>query len=260
MLTLLARAVDGPFTVGDASAALSLSKTRTHRILAQLTERGWLVRIRRGLYDTVPLDVREPAQWRADPWVVAAKLFGPDYYIGGWTAAEHWGLTEQIFRTTVVFTTRRVRSLEQEVQGFPFRIKHASNAKIFGVRSVWRDRNRLNLSDPSRTITDLLDDPSIAGGVRHLAEILHSYFTGEHRDETDLLEDIELLGNRTCYKRLGFLLEVLGIDAGGTVEACLARLSAGVTSLDPSLPAEGSISRRWNLRVNAALSAEGDEQ
>ena len=260
LLTLLARSVDGPFTVNDASLALSLSKARTHRILAQLAERGWLVRIRRGLYDTVPLDAREPAQWRADPWAVAATLFGPDYYIGGWTAAEHWGLTEQIFRTTVVFTTRRVRSREQEVQGLTFRIKQASSEKMFGLRSAWRDRNRVSLSDPSRTIVDLLDDPLLAGGIRNLADMLRSYFEGDHRYDTKLLENIELLGNRTCYKRLGYLLEVLEVDAEGTAETCLARMSAGVTLLDPSLPSKGSVSRRWNLKVNAVLETEGIEQ
>jgi len=29
-------------------------------------------------------------------------------YIGGWTAAHHWELTEQLFNETLVFTTRRL--------------------------------------------------------------------------------------------------------------------------------------------------------
>jgi hypothetical protein len=31
-----------------------------------------------------------------DPWVLVPTLFG-DSYIGGWTAAHHWELSEQLF-------------------------------------------------------------------------------------------------------------------------------------------------------------------
>ena len=65
------------------------------------------MRVCRGLYAPIPLDAIDPSAWREDPWVIASKLFGPDYYIGGWTACEHWDLTEQIFRETVVVTTKR---------------------------------------------------------------------------------------------------------------------------------------------------------
>ena len=64
------------------------------------------MRVCRGLYAPIPLDAISPSEWREDPWVIAVKLFGPDYYIGGWTACEHWSFTEQIFMDTVVVTTR----------------------------------------------------------------------------------------------------------------------------------------------------------
>ena len=38
-----------------------------------------------------------------DPWILVPALFDPAY-IGGRTAAEHWDLTEQIFRDIVVYT------------------------------------------------------------------------------------------------------------------------------------------------------------
>ena len=118
-LTSLYRSVTGPFTVEEAAVALSFTTTRTQRFLAYLADRGWLVRICRGLYAPIPLDAISPSEWREDPWVIAAKLFAPDYYIGGWTACEHWSLTEQIFLDTVVVTTRKMRSKETSIQGFP---------------------------------------------------------------------------------------------------------------------------------------------
>src|SRR5690606_27428990 len=77
LLTALYRRVQGPFTVSEAAAILSFDAPKTHRFLAYLAERGWLVRVQRGLYAPVSLDAVEPSEWREDPWVIAAKLFGP---------------------------------------------------------------------------------------------------------------------------------------------------------------------------------------
>ena len=109
LLTALHRNFVGPFTAKEAAEALGLSAPECHRLLSYLSGRGWLTRIRRGLYGLVSLDTTHPHEWVGDPWVLAAKLYGPSYYIGGWSACEYWDLTEQLFRETVVVTSRRAR-------------------------------------------------------------------------------------------------------------------------------------------------------
>ena len=255
LLTTLYRGVTGPFSVQEAADSLSFSVLRTHRFLAYLADRGWLVRVRRGLYAPIPLDAFDPWEWREDPWVIAAKLYGPAYYIGGWTACEHWNLTERIFRETVVVTTRRVRSKETEIQGFAFRVKRTGAGKTFGTRSVWRDQARVNLSDPSRTVVDILDEPSLGGGIRHVAEMVDAYFASEHRDDTLIEDYARRLGNRTVFKRLGYLIETFSIQAPALYQECRARVSLGVGLLDPSLPDEGPVLRRWNLRLNGTIQS-----
>ena len=256
LLTILNRRFPGPFSVGEAASALSLTISRTQRLLAYLAGRGWLVRVRRGLYAPIPLDATDPAAWRLDPWVVAAKVFGPSCYIGGWTACEHWDLTEQIFRDTVVMTTRVVRSKSVDIQGFPFHVTHIGAAAAFGTTPVWRGQTRVSVSDPSRTLVDILDDPSAGGGIRHVGDVLHGYVIGEHRDDQALLSYARRLGNRTVFKRLGHLLETLEIEAPTLVDACRVGMSSGDSLLDPSLPHQGPVVRRWNLRVNATAVNE----
>jgi hypothetical protein len=46
-------------------------------------------------------------QFYATVWLVAHKLFSP-CYIGGWIAAHHWGLTEQIFNSIKCQNSRRL--------------------------------------------------------------------------------------------------------------------------------------------------------
>ena len=256
LLATLHRSVSGPFSVQEAASALVLSTPRTHRLLAYLADRGWLLRLRRGLYSLVPLEAIHAQEWTEDPWVVAAKLYGTSSFIGGWSACEHWDLTEQIFRDTVVITTRRMRSAWDEVQGFTFRVKRTKPDRIFGIRSVWRGRTRVNVSDPSRTVADIVSDPSLGGGIRHVADILETYFESEYLDKDLLACYVKRLGNRTAFKRLGYLAETIDIGSPAFLQDCRDHMSSGTSLLDPSLPARGPYLRRWNLRVNANISLE----
>lgn len=185
LLERLHRELPGAFDVEHASAVLSLEADRTRMLLAYLARRGWLSRVRRGLYVAVPLDTRRPGEWTEDAWVVAERTFNP-CYIGGWSACQYWGLTDQVFRTVLVVTGRKVRGRELVIQDTPYRVTVRSEEKLFGTTMVWREQVRVPVSDPSRTIVDLLDDPTLGGGVRNVADVVHEYCTGEHRDE-DLL-------------------------------------------------------------------------
>ncbi|HWM24210.1 MAG TPA: type IV toxin-antitoxin system AbiEi family antitoxin [Chthoniobacterales bacterium] len=249
------RAFAKPFSVREASQELKLSNARTRKLLSHLATGGWLSRIRRDLYSPVPLGATSPAEWRADSWVVAATTFAPAH-IGGWTACEYWHFTDQLFRDIVVMTSRQIRSRIVEIQGTRFRLKAISAKKKFGTKAVWRGPTKVEVTDPSRTIVDILNDPTIGGGIRHIAEVLVAYFESEHRDENILLDYIERVGNRTVYKRLGYLAETLRISTPRVIQTCREKISAGLSALDPSVRAPGIITKRWNLRVNAVIMPE----
>ena len=253
-LMVLHRALPGPFTADDAAEALEISRGEAARIAGYLASKGWLSRIRRGLFTVVPLEADVPEEWRADPWLVAARVFSP-CYIGGWSACEHWGLTEQLFRSVLVVSAEPQRSAQVTVQGTEFRVATRQPDALFGTRKVWRGRERVDVSDPTKTIVDVLDDPSIGGGIRTVADLLDEYFSGDHRDDDRLVSYADRLGNRTVFKRLGYLLERLDVDAPGLIETCLSRRSAGLAKLDPSIRSGGRITKRWGLLINAQIQA-----
>ncbi len=241
-----------PFTVAEASEALTLDRVKTRRLLAHLAARGWLSRVRANAYVTVPLGAERPSEWREDPWVVAAHLFEP-CYLAGWTACEHWGLTEQIFRDVRVVSAGRIRNRREEIQGTTFLVKVVSPERLFGTRAAWRGQTQIQISDPPRTIVDLLDDPAMGGGMRTVAEILSAYFESDLRDDRLLSESIEQFGNRSVWKRLGYLIETLAIEAPELLRRSAASVSAGISVLDPGAPRKGRTLKRWNLLVNVDL-------
>ena len=175
-LLLLHRDLQSPFTVEAAMARWQTDRSETQRLLAHLAAQGWLVRVMQGFYATVPLDAAQPDRWRLEPWVVAAKVFAP-CYIGGWSACEHWELTEQLFRTVVVFTAaQHLRQRRPIIQGTEYVVKAVTQAKLFGTRAVWLSEQRVLVSDPTRTLIDILDDPTIGGGIVQVAGVLATYF------------------------------------------------------------------------------------
>lgn len=238
-------------TPADVGSALDLDRKSAAKRLARWAEDGWVRRIRRGLYIGVPVDAANPAAWSEDALAVASAVWSPCYFTG-WTAANHWSLTDQVFRTTVLKTTSRVRSSKVTLLDHDFLIGHTSDAALaWGLSSEWQQQTRVDFADPARTVIDILDDPKLSGGIRHGAEILAAYLD-EHNPAT-LVDYADRLGNRTVFKRLGYLVETLGLDAPELTSASLARLPEGVSVLDPNGPHGGRRAMRWRLRANVDI-------
>ena len=257
LLSRLHRQFGGPFTSSEATDCLQLPAQKVNQLLAHWASRGWLSRVRRGTYVTVPLEATYPSEWRRDPWVIAASVFAP-CYIGGWSAAEHWGLTEQIFADVVVFTASGVRRRRQTIKGTQFLVAATSEDRMFGLQSAWRDNVRVYVSSPTRTVVDILDNPRIGGGIKHVAQIVDELISGEHRNDRTLVEFAKKLGNKTVCKRLGFILESSGLDTPELLAFCRDNVSAGYSRLDPTIRRKGRLLRKWNLEVNAELPLRGD--
>jgi predicted transcriptional regulator of viral defense system len=239
----------------DVVKALGVDADTAAKKLSRWAADGWLRRARRGLYIPVPVDASSPAAWSEDALIVAAALWSPCYF-SGWTAANHWGLTEQVFRTTVLKTTERVRASRVRLLDHDYLLTHISKEALeWGVKTEWWGEVRLSLADPARTVVDVLDTPRLGGGIRHSAEILAAYLN--HHDAATLVAYGDRLGNRTMFKRVGYLAETLELDRPELVAACRERLSAGISLLDPDGPKAGRRLSRWGLQINVRVELTG---
>lgn len=242
-------------TVSDVADGLGLDRVTAAKRLARWNEQGWLRRVRRGLYIPVPVDAENPRAWSEDPLVLGDAVWHPCYFTG-WTAANHWGLTEQVFRTVIVKTTQRVRATRDRLLDHEFHVIHTGVDTLeWGTAGVWRGERRIRVADPARTVLDILDDPRLGGGIRPGAEILQAYLL-EH-DWHTLIEYADRIGNGAVFKRLGYIAETANLGDEGLLDACRARLSAGIALLDPSAPASGPRDGDWGLRLNVTVANAG---
>jgi predicted transcriptional regulator of viral defense system len=245
-LAAVVQAAGDVVRIGDAAQALDIPRDKAAKLLSRWADQGWLRRVGTGAYVPVQLDLLDSAQVVQDPWILVPVLFAPAY-IGGRTAAEHWDLTEQIFRDIVVLTARPVREKTVERQSAVFTLKHIREELIFGTRTVWRGQTRIAVSDVHRTIVDMLDDPAIGGGIQHVADCFDQYMKRQDSDPAKLVDYAQHHGNGAIFKRLGFLAErhpqgkILATEA-------MARLTKGHAKLDPSLACNRLVTR-WRLRV-----------
>ena len=134
-------------------------------------DRARLAETRRsGAYVAASIDTMGSDRVLDDAWVLVPALFAPAY-IGGRTAAEHWDLTEQIFKDIVVITGQAIRQKRQRRQGSV--LAEALEPRRYSARRrSGVIRPSVPVSDVHRTIIDMLDDPAVGGGIQHVADCL----------------------------------------------------------------------------------------
>ncbi len=253
-LAKVVRDTKGTFSVGEVAEILQLPAGKAAKILSRWMQQGWVSRVRQGLYIPIPLEAPSADIALEDPWIIAERLFAP-CYIGGWSAAEYWELTEQLFRTIVVMTTRKPRDRKPVIKGSNFLVRTVQEKALFGMNAVWRGQVKVNVSDPTRTVLDLLNDPALGGGLRPAADVLLSYLNSKSKDISLLIKYSETLGNGAVFKRLGFLTARFAPAEEALLAACRSRLSKGNVKIDPAMPAERLITA-WRLWLPAGWAKE----
>jgi predicted transcriptional regulator of viral defense system len=246
-LAAVLRASREVITIELAANTLQIEQHQAAKLLSRWRAQGWLRRIGPGLYVPVPLDLATCQQVVEDPWVLIPSLFG-ESYVGGWTAAHHWDLTEQLFNEILVFTTRRVPE-KYAAQGVTFSLRHTKEKRFFGLKTIWRGSTRVMISDPARTLIDMLASPDTGGGIDHTADCIAAFLTSEYAQRELLIDYAKQYGNGAIFKRLGYLAETRLHDEKLSA-ACRDHLTQGYARLDPTLSCEKLVTS-WRLWVPA---------
>ncbi len=95
-------------TLADLRDALGASEEYARYVAHRLVRKGWLERLRPGLFQFIPADRgREPIA-DTNPLLAGAALLRPYFFSFG-TACTHHGLTEQVFAEVYIASRQRRR-------------------------------------------------------------------------------------------------------------------------------------------------------
>lgn len=246
-LSQLLRAIKVTASVAQAAITWRMHRSQAAKLLSWYQKKGWVRRIARGVYIAVPLSSPTAEVVPEEPFVIAEKLFSP-CYIGGSSAANYWNLTEQIFQTITVMTEKLISNRKQIIANTKYVIHTIKPIYFFGLKTVWFDGVKVKVSDPTRTIIDMVMYPHFCGGIRFVEDVLKNYFQSNGKNVNLLINYLEKITNGAAIKRLGYLVEKNFPAETKLIDFCLYHLTKGYVKLSTAARCSRIVTR-WRLWV-----------
>ncbi|RPI78622.1 MAG: hypothetical protein EHM45_05930 [Desulfobacteraceae bacterium] len=241
----------GLFTSQDVGRILGPGQKKyVRQFLSRLTKKGWIQRIKSGLFVVVPLSSGITRTPQIHEYLIAMQLVKPAA-IAYFSAMNYHGLTEQIPRQVFILTDHKVAKPVRESLGFSFRIISNKPERFFGLSKEWINESSFMITDLEKTLIDGLALPEYVGGIGTVTQALSASWS---KIDAKKLHDYAVrIGISAVVKRLGFLLETLAIGDSEQLYGSTT-LSSGYPRLDPTLPGQGTHNRRWGLLINAKVN------
>jgi predicted transcriptional regulator of viral defense system len=233
------------FSIKDAKKILSASDASVWNVIYRLKKKGRIEKIERGKYLLIPAEAGVEGLWSEIPYLILPDIL-KDYYVGFYSALNYWGMTEQVPGAVFVATLRQRKGLEYGPNAFKF--VRLSKKRFFGSVEEEMSGVKFKVSSKEKTILDCLMYPRYCGGLDEVAKGIW-----EAKDELDferLLDYTERLGVSVVNRRLGYILEVLGIEEKAKDRIVLTRFK-GYMWLDPLGPRKViRYSKKYGLVIN----------
>jgi predicted transcriptional regulator of viral defense system len=208
-----------------------------------------LTRVSNGVYLVRSIGALGSARTPTGLALVGALLQDVDYYVGGRTAASAHHLTTQRYTSMIdVYTDRRLRS---RALGVAHLVVHPlpSAGTDTGMTSTRAQDIEVRLSDPERTLIDLVDRPDRLLGWTETAALVLDH--ARRLDLPRLVDYAVAWPKHSTIARLGVLLSRAGIDQAQLQRLvdCLATYR-GDAVLVPGGPRRGRWDPKFRVIVN----------
>ncbi len=193
-----------------------------------------------------------------EPFVIADSLYHPGY-VAGFSAIKHWDLSEQIIETVYYFSIKQVKERSPVYGSTRFQLKTIKENRLFGTKTIWYGSKKVKVSDPTKTMVDIFDDPKLVGGMSLVYDVFKEYMDSKYCDFRLLQEYVEKMNNKTIFKRLGFMIDARLNDVPDELMGLNNCISSGYSNFDPMVDSK-FIVEKWKLKVPASWKKEYDRK
>jgi predicted transcriptional regulator of viral defense system len=240
------------FDLPTAAELMGVDRPHAVDILHLAAKRGLITPVQRGVYNLVPFELGSTDFHLENRYaILAASMLGKPYYLSHSSALDLHGLVTQPSFEVYVSILNRLATRNQggalvhfittrEPQFFGYALHDlGNNQKVFA-------------SDLERALIDGFTRSKYCGGM---VEVAKAVFMGKSRINFEKLNAYaRRMNTDATIRRLGFVLETLGLGDRTPLADLQTGLPAGAVKLDQELPLEGAHSSKWGLRLN--VSAE----
>jgi len=217
-------------------------------LLSDMTQRGLLIRLKEGVYYIIPYE-QEAASFMPDWHLIAGNLVNDtEYYIGYYSALHLHNLITQPSLKEQVVVAKQIRPTTIRIKEVSFQFIFHNKNHFFGSKKIWIDNfHKVQCSDLEKTIIDCLFKPDYAGGIVEIAKAI--FISRNDINYIRLFEYAQKFHSQAVIKRLGFILELLGIKTS-IIDKLQQIKTTSYVQLDTELPKTGSMIKRWSIQQN----------
>ena len=236
------------FTINDAQDIIKKNYNQTTDLLSELVKRKVISRLKSGKFIIIPQEIGNVEEFIGN-WFIAAReiVNSPDYYIGFYSAMNHWGMLTQPLVKVFIATPKR-QIVPKQLKG-KFVFINISKKFIWAIKDEWvTQTEKVRISNPEKTILDGLLFPQHCGGI---TEIAKGFWIIRNRiDFTRLKEYVKRYKKNVIIKRLGYILETLEINENNLIDNLKKDINNRYDLLDPKISSEKSYKNNWHLIDN----------
>lgn len=207
--------------------------------ITNLREKGYLQKIRRGVYVIKPPDMIGE-EYRPDKYPVASKL-KEEYFLSYHTALELHGMAQSTYNEVWITVKKGARNFSYKDIDYRF----TTTKHYFGIDSKDYQGSTLKVSDREKTLLDCIRRMGRAGGLEELVKSINNYPAVAWDKLLDYLERID---EKKLYQKTGFILEKTALNPPKDV---LEEIKNGVGKKTYYLQEnrKSSYNKKWNLMV-----------
>ncbi|MCD6423244.1 MAG: hypothetical protein J7L42_03920 [Elusimicrobia bacterium] len=176
------------------------NKHKSADYITNLREKGFLQKIKRGLYAVIPPDALE-RKYLPDKFLIAGKL-KKKYYISHHSALEFHGIAESVFSTVYVTSKTYLKPFTYQNMTYKF----ITTKHFFGIKKLPYKGESLFVSDTEKTFLDCIRRIKYAGG---LEEMMKSFHDIPYINYEKLWKYLKRFNEKSLYHKTGFILESL---------------------------------------------------
>jgi predicted transcriptional regulator of viral defense system len=237
--------------IGELAAVLNISPSQERNLLYRLSDVGWIVRLKRGVY-LVPDRLPAGGKYNPGTSIIIDKLmveYGGNYQITGPSAFYFYGFDDQIPNIFYIYNDKI--SGNRRIGNQTFQFIKILDERLGAIKEVATPQGaNLKYSSKARTLVDAVYDWSRFNSLPRGYKWIKDEISMDSKFETKLVETTIRYGNQATIRRIGYLLDP--IDKNRNNKNLLMQLSK-TKSLIPWIPnkkARGKINRKWGLIVN----------
>lgn len=236
-------------TLGDLRRELGASESYARKFAHTLVRKGWLERLRPGLFQLIPADRGREAVADTHPLTAGAVLVDPYFFSFG-TGCAHHGLTAQAFAEVYLACQQRRRP--ETIRGKRYVFVYVPEKRFFGFAEMSVLGQAVQMATMERALLDAIDRPRYAGGIGEVSGIAAR---AASRVSWEVLLDLLRRWRASALaQRLGYFLDLHGATVPEQARGALLELVRPHSKIQLGSRRKwgttGKLARPWNVVEN----------